>query len=553
MNVTTSATWKRPAVGIVRVERELCRELSRLYPDLEFQLCILHEGCFVPYDEALISHPPITPSSPAAAPAKLFPSTTTLDPILEDAPRAHSAPSEPPTDIPPPPTKSRTARQGIQYGDILLTVGLDWNHSYLDHLQDLKTSMGVEVVTCCYDLIPVIFPHYCAGDVSPQFKDYFTKLSWLSSTVLCISRRSRDDYVDLVRRIGAPEVETVVIPLGDNVPMLADAAGDASEPLSPEVARVIEEPFILFVSTIERRKNHEILYRAYHLLARAGHAHKLPKLVFVGMPGWGVGDLLKDIELDPLTNGLIVQLHHVTDRELGQLYEKAYVCAFPSLYEGWGLPIGEALSCGKAVIASDQGSIPEVGGDLVTYLDPWNPHAWADEILALIGNPEGVKAREAAVRSRYIPRTWNDTAQVVKTALDRLRERPAPLITLYPGYDLRTQAGQPYAEQMHATGQPGILTYGPHHALPAGGYDIHIDVDKPAGSKGTVRFAICSDLGKIEHATLDAVFDESAQVSSRITIALTLDKPVSDYEILSNIPANLLIAIKKIQIIPGIS
>ncbi|WP_184117255.1 glycosyltransferase family 4 protein [Sphingobium sp. B10D3B] len=545
-------------MGIIRVERELCEGLERLYGE-DFGRCIFKGGAFIPYDPNAPSEPVIRPAVETAMPPVQL-RRPVFDPVLEPVKwlpwrREKNAgdiiASSPPSVEPSPPVVRRANE--IMPGDILVSVGLDWDHPYVDTFGILKETMGVQIICCCYDLIPILFPHYCVGHVGEIFLDYFTKVSWSASLLLCISRRSRDDYVDLVRRIGAPEVETVVIPLGDNVPMLADAAGDASEPLSPEVARVIEEPFILFVSTIERRKNHEILYRAYHLLARAGHAHKLPKLVFVGMPGWGVGDLLKDIELDPLTNGLIVQLHHVTDRELGQLYEKAYVCAFPSLYEGWGLPIGEALSCGKAVIASDQGSIPEVGGDLVTYLDPWNPHAWADEILALIGNPEGVKAREAAVRSRYIPRTWNDTAQVVKTALDRLRERPAPLITLYPGYDLRTQAGQPYAEQMHATGQPGILTYGPHHALPAGGYDIHIDVDKPAGSKGTVRFAICSDLGKVEHTALDVSFDETESLNSRLTIPLSLDKPVSDYEILSNIPANLLIAIKKIQIIAAAS
>ena len=102
------------------------------------------------------------------------------------------------------------------------------------------------------------------------------------------------------------------------------------------VQAATKQPFILFVSTIERRKNHEVLYRAYHLLARQGTIESLPKLVFVGMPGWGVGDLLKEIELDPLTRGMIIQLHHVSDGELSYLYKKALFCVFPSLYEGVG-------------------------------------------------------------------------------------------------------------------------------------------------------------------------------------------------------------------------
>lgn len=100
-------------------------------------------------------------------------------------------------------------------------------------------------------------------------------------------------------------------------------------------------------------------------------------MVFVGMEGWGVGELLKDIELDPLTRGLIVRLNRVSDAELRVLYEAARFCVFPSMYEGWGLPVGEALSMGKVVICSNRGSLPEVG-EVVRYVDPRNPQAWAD-------------------------------------------------------------------------------------------------------------------------------------------------------------------------------
>ena len=201
------------------------------------------------------------------------------------------------------------------------------------------------------------------------------------------------------------------LPLGDNMP---SGGGE----ISLEVEEVASQPFILFVSSIERRKNHEVLYRAYHLLCKEGKRSQLPKLVFVGMPGWGVGDLLKDIELDPLTKGMIVQLNHVNDAELLRLYESSMFCVFPSLYEGWGLPVGEALSLGKAVLCSDRGSLPEVGGDLVRYVDPWSPRAWADEIFRMAIDETWRLESEQKAKAEYHLRTWAEGAMSVKDAID---------------------------------------------------------------------------------------------------------------------------------------
>jgi glycosyltransferase involved in cell wall biosynthesis len=563
VNVTTSANWTRPAVGIVRVERELSRELSKLYADHEYGLCVYRNGEFVPYDAdelpSATSAPSHTTATSVSAPR--FPRSSTFESIFgwmraptrrqkSVAPVAASMPqAEPRTH-----TQTGTSpERRIRYGDIIVSVGLDWDHPYTNDFQKLRDERGIHIVTCCYDLIPVLFPQYCVGSVASQFKDYFTKLSWASSLILCISERSRTDYQDLMKMIGAPEAETLVMPLGDHVPDSAKATtskgtADLREDISPDVARATEQPFILFVSTIERRKNHEVLYRAYHLLARAEHADRLPKLVFVGMPGWGVGDLLKDIEFDPLTQGLITQLNHVSDRELSWLYEKAYFCVFPSLYEGWGLPIGEALACGKAVIASGEGSIPEVGGDLVTYLDPWNPKAWAEEILALVDDPGRIKAMEAAVRERYTPRTWRDTAVAVKAGLDKLREVQPVSVVLEPGHHLSTKVGIAWGGDIRSTGAAGQLTRGPRRALPPGRYDIQVYLRPFDGQSGEVLFAFRSANGKRDHASLKVRLDGSEGPEQIHSFPLTLDDHVEDYELFTEVPAGAHLSLNRIEI-----
>lgn len=544
MNVTTSANWTRAAVGIVRVERELCRELEVLYGD-RFHKCIFQNGEFVPFQERFASlGAPQGIVWPDAS--RDFPRTSSIDPAFGDRRVRSLSPTPPAFQSGQASAEQRSMGRGrgptrIGYGDILISVGLDWDHSYIDKFYELKQQSAVQVVSCCYDLIPVIYPQYCVGHVAETFKEYFGKLSWSSATMLCISKQSRNDYQDLVHRIGAPEIPSVVIPLGDNVP---DAEGD----VSVEIRRLTDKPYILFVSTIERRKNHEVLYRAYHLLAKAGHADKLPTLIFVGMPGWGVGDLLKDIELDPLTDGLIVQLNHVDDAELGHLYRNAAFMVYPSLYEGWGLPVGEALASGKAVVASAQGSIPEVGGDLVVYVDPWNAQAWADEILRLVEHPEQLEALQEAVVKGYKPRSWSDTGKAVKNAIDALEVVTKTSINLAPGYDMQTIVGTHCGQAMRSRGEKGVFLFGPHWPLSKGSFDIAIEMEKIGAAAGKLTIKVTHSQGSVELISKEMKFKRGEAIADTIELRLEITETVEDFEVVCEVTEGLLVSIDRISI-----
>lgn len=461
MNVTTSAFWKRPPVGIVRVERSLNVELAKLY-GTTLRQCIWQGQQFVAWspesDQPVKQQPPQTTSREAvqAVEAELpavFPilpkrqalmtlaqSLLSLMPgrlqpvfnrllhalkprvghLLEKykmkklAARSHQLVKASSGGTPENPADRDAMGDIFAPGDILISVGLDWDYPYYKEFYKLRKSSKIKIVTCCYDLIPVLYPQYCVNDVASHFTSYFLDVADGSDLVLCISRQSEKDLNDMLTRTGGARPPTWVFPLGDNVPQ-ADAHG-----VSASIQDLCKEPFILYVSTIERRKNHEILYRAYHLLCAAGHKKKLPKLVFVGMQGWGVGDLMKDIELDPLVANTILRLNHVTDTELKALYEASLFCVFPSLYEGWGLPVGEALAMGKVVLASDRGSLPEVGGELVKYIDPWSAQAWAQAILETVEDSQGRHNWQKNVQENYDIRTWQAAAISVQSAIEKL-------------------------------------------------------------------------------------------------------------------------------------
>lgn len=462
MNVTTSAHWQRPPVGIVRVERSLSAELGKLYGP-QLQHCIWQGQQFVawcPEIEADVKKEP-PPATLQAAAQTASVELPFLFPLLSKRQAltalAQSLLSLMPTRIQPsfnrflhalkpraarllrserlkklfakphkayPTTTSVTAsnlgngqaaREIFQPGDILISVGLDWDYTYYKEFYKLRKSHQLKVVTCCYDLIPVLYPQYCVNDVAGHFTSYFLDVADGSDLVLCISRQSEKDLNEMLEKTGGSRPPTWVFPLGDNVPQASEQG------IGANIQALLQEPFILYVSTIERRKNHEILYRAYHLLCAAGHKAKLPKLVFVGMQGWGVGDLMKDIELDPLVAQSILRLHHVTDTELKALYEASLFCVFPSLYEGWGLPVGEALAMGKVVLASDRGSLPEVGGELVKYIDPWSAQAWAKALLEMVEDKPVLRQWEQNVQDNYVTRTWESAARSVQSAINQLK------------------------------------------------------------------------------------------------------------------------------------
>jgi glycosyltransferase involved in cell wall biosynthesis len=522
MNVTTSANWNRPPVGIVRVEEQLFQALSsrlgnRLKP------CVLSEGQFVHHSgpvgavDAMVEEPAdhafVWPD-----PSFDFPGTATLEP----APVRRSLPAA---------TRRQLVRRGprpveMKAGDTLISVGLDWDweNQRLDRLMyELKNRRGVNVITCCYDLIPILFPQYCVGDVAARFQEYFTNLTWSSSGMLCISRQTQSDYLALSRRLGMPPIPTTVMLLGNKLP-------EGGDDLSDNIRDLSGERFILFVSTIERRKNHEVLYKALHLLAERGQLAPDLKLVFVGMPGWGVTDLLKDIELDPLTRGHIVQVNHANDAELRRLYESCEFFVYPSFYEGWGLPVAEALALGKFVLASNRGSIPEIAGGLIDYVDPWNASAWAEAISTYWNDSALLAERTARVKANYRPISWDDAAEAVLDLAAALeRDRPEA-IAIEPGYDMSAVSAIRYAGRIVSSSQPGLLCHGPYIPLGAGHVAVDVELEVPDETALDLHFVFAADKGrtvlKRERKRLRA-----GGKLRQLSFELEIDRPVENFEL----------------------
>jgi glycosyltransferase involved in cell wall biosynthesis len=288
--------------------------------------------------------------------------------------------------------------------DVYFSIGADWLKGPLNHLYDKKKALGFKVVLYCHDTIPVFHPNLTLSWLADLFPEYLSSVAWCADLIICNSQTTQSDLIFFLETIGSPVPKNYVVSLGCEIRKSANYEIPKIFSVTPK------QPYILFVSTIEIRKNHQVLYLAYKDLLSQG-IRDLPLLVLVGSPGWGVEELLQKIEDDAELQNYFLFLSQVTDVELSCLYRDALFTVYPSHYEGWGLPVAESLAFRKFCLASTAPSLQEIGGDLVDYLDPLDQRLWAEKILHYYCHPELVRAREKQIQSQFSPMPWVSTCR----------------------------------------------------------------------------------------------------------------------------------------------
>ena len=168
----------------------------------------------------------------------------------------------------------------------------------------------------------------------------------------------------------------------------------------------LPDRFILYVGTLEPRKNLETLVRAYASLPQ----RKQVKLVLVGAKGWQTDPFFRLIEQLDLAQDVILPGYSAPG-ELPLWYASAEVFAFPSLYEGFGLPVLEAMACGSPVVVSDATSLPEVVGEDGLQVDPLDVDAWREALAGLLDDPARRADWSARGRERASHFSWQETAR----------------------------------------------------------------------------------------------------------------------------------------------
>jgi len=314
-------------------------------------------------------------------------------------------------------TLFRTNRfeQFVRPGDVIVSLGASWGiPNYMKYIAEMKRYYGIKFAPLVHDLIPIKHESLVEPHHTVQFRDWLRAAIPVSDIVFTNSKHTRTALVTFVAESGWP--------LPPRVEALEMGSGfrDTLDPLTAGTQTTISLPprYVLYVSTIELRKNHRLLVRVWQRLLERHGTNLVPNLVFAGKIGWLVDDLLHDLEASDYLNGKIILLRSLSDAELQQAYRSCLFTVFPSLSEGWGLPIAESLAHGKFCVASNHTSIPEAGGNLIDYFDPLNEDDALAKLERPLIDPPYLAAREAQLRAEYRVRTWGDCVHALIGALD---------------------------------------------------------------------------------------------------------------------------------------
>ncbi|BDA40252.1 glycosyltransferase family 4 protein [Candidatus Atelocyanobacterium thalassae] len=278
-------------------------------------------------------------------------------------------------------------------GDIDLIHGAD--HYIYPHQQAKK-------VITIHDLTFLKFPKYSTKIVKSYTKRIKQCLKW-TDAIITFSENTKQDIVDFFN------VDPNVIYI------IPQASRYSNNYLTPQILtkcivsieKHLHSPYFLFVSTLEPRKNILNLIKAFEYLKIN---YSIPhKLILIGKKGWDYNSIIDYINKSTFKED-IQHLDYISDQLLAVFYSQAEAFIYPSFYEGFGLPILEAMTLGSPVITSNTSSLPEVAGNAALYVDPYDYYQLAKMMLKILNNPDLRKEMISRGKQQANNFSWKNTA-----------------------------------------------------------------------------------------------------------------------------------------------
>ncbi len=360
---------------------------------------------------------------------------TQVDPALELRLYAHTfaAPDEPTAPEMPSPLRTRFRFHHLPDGFLLpvrptlaflraavepLLLFLDGNDVFFApnfvvprrHLAAVRA-----LVPTVHDLAFLRLPETVQRETADNLLRRFPGVVHEADALIAVSEATAGDLTALA---GVTPRRVHVIHEGVD-PAFATAAGPAPAGLPAR--------YLLFVSTLEPRKNVVNLLAAFARAAAAGYPGDL---VLVGRWGWRTAEAIAALDGSPVRDR-IRHLDYLERAQLSAVMRGAEALVFPSLLEGFGLPVVEAMACGVPVIAARASSLPEVAGDAALYVDPASPADIADAVLRLAGDPALAATLAATGRERAARFRWDEAARASAAVLRRAAGLPGRFADAY--------------------------------------------------------------------------------------------------------------------------
>lgn len=302
-----------------------------------------------------------------------------------------------------------------RYADIV-SVGSSWmqNPEYVSDLGEFAQRHDMRLSVLMHDMTPYLFPHWYPVGYAQVWNENCRALVSRCSRMIVYSQSTFNDLAKFCEEFGVMMPPAARIKLADDI---GDLGGERSDRGMAATAKFSRLPFILAVGGIHIRKNYGLLADVWAILHdKMGDA--APHLVIVGGVAWNGSELARAIGEDRRMKDRIHILTDIDDASLAELYDLCLFTVYPSLYEGWGLPVGESLAHGKICLASNASSMKEIAPDYTDLLDPLDRAAWAALVQHYAGSATSRRYREQQIASGYFPLSWKDTTDGIVSLLD---------------------------------------------------------------------------------------------------------------------------------------
>ncbi|WP_339915197.1 glycosyltransferase [uncultured Brevundimonas sp.] len=311
-------------------------------------------------------------------------------------------------------------------GAWLINLGTSWwLQNYFLKLRNIRRLRGVRYIPFVHDMIPVMAPEHCTPALTRDFISWAVGIVGHAGHFLTNSEASRRDLIAVASRLGqaidADDVHVIRLDADFRKP----GPGTTDDGILPRLG-LCPDRFVLFVSTVESRKNHIAAFQAWRVLIDRHGAGTIPTLVCVGARGWLNDAVFALLDSDPVLRSRVIMVSGVSDADLADLYRTCAFTLYPSLYEGWGLPVTEALCHGKAVLASDASSLPEAGGEFATYFRSGDPVDLLAQLERMLFEPDFRQDLEEQIARTFRPRSWRDLGQEIVDCVVHWNEQSGP-------------------------------------------------------------------------------------------------------------------------------
>ncbi len=302
----------------------------------------------------------------------------------------------------------------VRISDLLLALEFKPSLSYFEKyfgFPDILHGTNYSVYPCqnslkvmnIYDVTFIKYPNYTNSVVKTYTERVKRCLQW-TDLVLTISESSKKDIIEYLKV--EPE-KVYVTPLASRY-YPNYLSEEITQSLEKQANYDFSKPYLLFVSTIEPRKNINAIITAFNFLKEK---YKIEhQLILIGKKGWNYEPIFAAIENSPWKN----QIHHLdylSNELVALFYSKADIFVYPSYYEGFGLPVLEAMTLGAPVITSNTSSIPEVTGDAAILIDPKDSIQLAEAILKVISDSHLRQTLVNKGKERSQLFSWKKTAK----------------------------------------------------------------------------------------------------------------------------------------------